>query len=88
MSIIGKSIERDGLVVAKGWGKKGKLCICLLMCLYPCLCVCAVLSLEKEMATHPVFLPGESHGGRSLVGYSPWGCKESDMTERLHFHYT
>ena len=44
--------------------------------------------LEKEMATHPVFLPGESHGGRSLVGYSPWGCKESDMTERLHFHYT
>ena len=29
----------------------------------------------------PVFLPGESHGQRSLVGYSPWGCKESDSTE-------
>ena len=29
----------------------------------------------------PVFLPGESHGQRSLVGYSPWGRKESDMTE-------
>ena len=29
----------------------------------------------------PAFLPGESHGQRSLVGYSPWGCKESDMTE-------
>ena len=29
----------------------------------------------------PVFLPGESHGQRSLVGYSPQGCKESDMTE-------
>ena len=29
----------------------------------------------------PVLLPGESHGGRSLVGYSPWGHKESDMTE-------
>ena len=29
----------------------------------------------------PVFLTGESHGQRSLVGYSPWGCKESDMTE-------
>ena len=29
----------------------------------------------------PVFLPGESHGQRSLVGYSPWGCKESDMNE-------
>ena len=29
----------------------------------------------------PVFLPGESHGQRSLEGYSPWGCKESDRTE-------
>ena len=28
----------------------------------------------------PVFLPGKSHGQRSLVGYSPWGCKEADMT--------
>ena len=35
----------------------------------------------------PVLLPGESHGGRSLVGYSPWGHKESDTTERLHFDY-
>ena len=31
----------------------------------------------------PVFLPGESHGRRSLVGYSPWGHKELDMTEQL-----
>ena len=31
----------------------------------------------------PVFLPGESHGQRSLAGYSPWGRKESDTTERL-----
>ena len=30
---------------------------------------------EKEMATLSVFLPGESHGQRSLAGYSPWGCK-------------
>ena len=30
-----------------------------------------------------VLLPEKSHGQRSLVGYSPWGCKESDMTERL-----
>ena len=36
--------------------------------------------LEKDMATHSVFLPGEFHGQRSLVGYSPWGHKESDMT--------
>ena len=31
----------------------------------------------------PVFLPVESHGQRSLVGNSPWGCKESDMIEQL-----
>ena len=35
------------------------------------------------MQPPPVFLPGESHGPRSLVGYSPWGPKESDTTERL-----
>ena len=35
----------------------------------------------------PVFLPGKSHGSRSLVGYHPWGCKESDMIEQLHFHF-
>ena len=38
--------------------------------------------LEKGMATTPVFLPGEFHGQKNLAGYSPWGCKESDMTER------
>ena len=32
-----------------------------------------------------VLLPGKSHGWRSLEGYSPWSCKELDMTERLHF---
>ena len=40
----------------------------------------------------PVFLLGESHGKRRLVGYSPWGCKESDTTEQLthskhHYYY-
>ena len=33
----------------------------------------------------PVLLPGKSHGQRNLVGYSPWGRKELDTTERLHF---
>ena len=36
---------------------------------------------EKEMATHSILLPGEFHGQRNLVGYSPWGHKESDATE-------
>ena len=35
----------------------------------------------------PVFLPEKSHGQRSLVGYSPWGRKESDTTDQLHFHF-
>ena len=36
----------------------------------------------------PVLLPGNSHGRRSVVGCSPWGCKESDTTEQLHFHFS
>ena len=36
----------------------------------------------------PVFLPGESHGQRSLVGYSPWGCKEMDTSEATEFTHT
>ena len=38
-------------------------------------------SLENGMATTSVFLPGEFHGQRSLVGYSPWGHKELDKAE-------
>ena len=34
----------------------------------------------------PVFFPGEFHRKRSLVGYSPWGCKESDTTEQMSTH--
>ena len=42
---------------------------------------------RRKWQPTPVFLPGKSHGWRSLVGYSPWGCKELDMTERLHFYF-
>ena len=38
---------------------------------------------EKGRVPTPVFLPRESHAQRSLAGYSPWGHKESDTTERL-----
>ena len=41
--------------------------------------------LEKEWEPTPVFLPGKSHGQRSLAGYSPWGCKELDTTEEYSF---
>ena len=36
----------------------------------------------------PVLLPGKSHRQKSMVGCSPWGHKESDTTERLHFHFS
>ena len=39
--------------------------------------------LEKEMATHPVFLPGEFHGQRSLAGYSPWVAKSWAQLRQL-----
>ena len=43
---------------------------------------------KREWQPTPVFLPGKSHGQRSLVSYSPWGCKELDTTERLTHTYT
>ena len=41
---------------------------------------------RRKWKPTPRFLPGESQGQWSLVGYSPQGCKELDTTERLHFH--
>ena len=43
---------------------------------------------RRKWPPTPVLLPGKSHGWRSLVGCSPWGRWESDMTERLHFHFS
>ena len=43
---------------------------------------------RRQWHPTPGLLPGKSHGWRSLVGCSPWGCEESDMTERLHFHFS
>ena len=45
-------------------------------------------SRRRQGHPTPVLLPGKSHGRRSLVGCSPWGRQESDMTERLHFHFS
>ena len=41
---------------------------------------------RRKWQPTPVFLPGKSHRWRSLIGYSPWGHKVSDMTEWLHVH--
>ena len=42
---------------------------------------------RRKWPPTPVPLPGKSHGWRSLVGYRPWGHKELDMTEQLHFFF-
>jgi len=39
---------------------------------------------RRKWQSTPVLFPGKSHGHRSLVGYSPWGRKDSDTTEQLH----
>ena len=43
--------------------------------------------LGRKWQPTPVFLPGKFHGQRSLLGYSPWGCRESDTTEQLSTHH-
>ena len=42
---------------------------------------------RRDRLSTPVFLPGESHRQRSFMGYSPWGCKESDVTEQVTLQY-
>ena len=49
---------------------------------------CAKGCWRRQWQPTPVLLPGKSHRWRSLVGCSSWGRKESDMTERLHFHFS
>ena len=45
------------------------------------------ITWRRKWQPIPVFLPGKSHGQRSLSGYSPWACKDSDMTEpSMHTH--
>ena len=44
-----------------------------------------LFTTASKWQSTPALLPGKSHGWRSLIGYSPWGRKESDTTERLHF---
>ena len=51
--------------------------------LHSAFCFIYSAQLKKEMATHSSFLPGKFHGRRSLVGYSPWGRKESTTTEHI-----
>ena len=74
--------------------KNFEKCICLFIVHYSTfslsihhsLSICFLMGTwRRKWQPTPVFLPGESHGRRSLVDYSPWGHKEWDTTERLHF---
>ena len=49
---------------------------------------CSHCGRRRQWHPTPVLLPEKSHGLRSLVGCSPWGCEESHTTERLHFHFS
>ena len=50
--------------------------------------ICRLSRRRRQWHPTPGFLPGKSHGWRSLVGCCPWGREESGMTERLHFHFS
>ena len=58
------------------------ICYCTLFCLM----FTSFIIWRRQWHPTPVLLPGKSHGWRSLVGCSPWGRGESNVTERLHFH--
>ena len=65
------------------------ICISLIIACVEHLFMCLmVICRRRQWHPTPVLLPGKSHGQRSLVGCSPWGRKESDMTERLPFHFS
>ena len=52
------------------------------------LCTYSIDIRRRQWHPTPVLLPGKSHGWRSLVGYSPWGRKESDATKKFTFTFT
>ena len=60
-----------------------KYCIreCGILCMY-------ILYWRRQRQPTPILLPGESHGWKNLVGYSPWGLEESDVTEQLHSRFS
>ena len=68
-------------------GANGKQHTCQCRRYKRCGSLCQEDPLEEGMATTPIFLPGESHGKRSLAGYSPRGPKESDITKATSHNY-
>ena len=69
-----KCVPQCGRLVAHG---KESTCQCRTPELNPCI---TKTPWRRKWQPTPVFLPGESQGQRSLVGYSPWGHRDTDMT--------
>ena len=67
-------------------------CCCSVTMSYKCIFIFITWNItyfwRRQWHPTPVLLPGKSHGRRSLVGCSPWGPEELDMTERLPFHFS
>ena len=86
MDIFNRHVIHPTMEKRREWGKaEGKVAE-IFLCL-----IKGVNSWRRKWQPTLVLLPGESHGQRSLVGYSPRDPKESDMTERLRFtslHFT
>ena len=74
------------------------VCVCVCVCVYSSslpksqfdlrtilMFIIHFMSWRRKCQSTPALMPGKSHGRRSLIGYSPWGRKELDRTERLHF---
>ena len=70
------------LIFVKLVSSKWFTCGCLIIWAFP------GTQWRRQWHPTPVLLPGKSHGWRGLVGCSPWGRDESDMTEQLHFHFS
>ena len=73
------------MLQCKGLQRAGHNCVNNITCMGAFL-VAQTIKRRRQWHPTPVLLPGKSHGRRSLVGCSPWGCYKSNMTERLHFH--
>ena len=59
---------------------------CRMLLIFENLKIAIHIIRRRQWYPTPILLPGKSHGQRSLVGCSPWGCEESETTEWLHFH--
>ena len=83
---MGQAFPEAGMVCGS---KKSNLRRCWLVFLLELSFILYIFSSEfcwrRKWQPTPVLLPGKTYGRRSLVGYSRWGRKESDTTERLHF---